>query len=375
MATHSSVLAWEIPWTEEPGRLKSMSWQKIGHNRAHTCFWKYISIYKKFMFFFPFKTTSTILGLNRDQSQLEDPRNTTITPSLFNVYAEYIVWNAGLDEAQSGIKTARKNINHLRYADDTTLMAETEEELKSLLMEVKEESKKVGLKLKIQKTKIMATGCITSWQIDGETMKTVRDFIFLGSKITADGDSSHEIKRRLLLGRKAVTNLDNILKSRHYLADKSLSSQSYDFSSSHVWMQKLDHKESSALKNWCFELWCWRRLLRIPWTARRSKQSILKEINPEYSSEGLMLKLKLQYSGHLMWRTNSLEKDPDDRKDWRQEDNGMSEDEMVGWHYQLNGYEFEQALRVVDGQGRLACYRPWGLKESDMTEWLNWRNI
>ena len=113
-------------------------------------------------------------------------------------------------------------------------MAETEEELKSLLMEVKEESEKVGLKLKIQKTKIMATGCITSWQIDGETMKTVRDFIFLGSEITADVDCSHEIKRRLLLGRKAVTNLDNILKSRHYLADKSLSSQSYDFSSSHV---------------------------------------------------------------------------------------------------------------------------------------------
>ena len=142
--------------------------------------------------------------------------------------------NVGLNEVQAGIKISGRNINHLRYADDTTLMAETEEELKSLLMEVKEESEKVGLKLKIQKTKIMATGCITSWQIDGETMKTVRDFIFLGSEITADVDCSHEIKRRLLLGRKAVTNLDNILKSRHYLADKSLSSQSYDFSSSHV---------------------------------------------------------------------------------------------------------------------------------------------
>ena len=130
---------------------------------------------------------------------------------LFNLYAEYIMRNAGLDEAQGGIKIARRNINHLRYTDDTTLMAGSEEELKSLLMKVKEESEKVGLKLNIQKTKIMASGPITSWQIDGETMA---DFIFLGSKITADGDCSHEIKRRLLLGRKVMTNLDSILKSR-----------------------------------------------------------------------------------------------------------------------------------------------------------------
>ena len=131
-----------------------------------------------------------------------------------NLYAEYIVRNARLDEAQAGIKIARRNINNLRYADDTTLMAENEEKLKSLLMKVKEESEKVGLKLNIQKTKIVASGPITSWQIDGETMEIVRDFIFLSSKITADGDCSHEIKRHLLLGRKAMTNLNSILKSR-----------------------------------------------------------------------------------------------------------------------------------------------------------------
>ena len=136
---------------------------------------------------------------------------------LFNLYAEYVMRNAGLDEAQAGIKIARRNSNHFRYADDTTLMAESEEELKSLLMKVKEESGKVGLKINIQKTKIMASGSIASWEIDGETMETVSDFIFFGgggSKITADGDYSHEIKRRLLLGRKVMTNLDSILKSR-----------------------------------------------------------------------------------------------------------------------------------------------------------------
>ena len=137
-----------------------------------------------------------------------------MSPCLFNLYAEYIIQNAGLDEAQAGIKIAGRNINNLRYADNTTLMAKSEEELKSFLMKVKEESEKVGLKLHIQKTKIMASGLITSWQIDGETVETVSDFIFLDSKITADGDCSHEIKRCLLHGRKAMTNLDSILKSR-----------------------------------------------------------------------------------------------------------------------------------------------------------------
>ena len=140
--------------------------------------------------------------------------------------------NSGLDEAQAGIKIARRNINNLRYADDITLMSESEEELESLLMKVKEKIEKAGLKVNIQKTKIMASGPITSWQIDGETMETVTDFIFLGSKITADGDYSHEIKRHLLLGRKAMTNLNSILKNRYYFADRGPSSQSYGFSSS-----------------------------------------------------------------------------------------------------------------------------------------------
>ena len=137
-----------------------------------------------------------------------------MSPCLFNFYAEYIMRNTGLKEAQAGIKVVGRNINNLRYADDTTLMAESKEELKSFLMKVKDESEKVGLKLNIQKMKIMASGPITSWQIDGETVETVADFIFLGSKITADGDGSHEMKRRLLLGRKVMTNLDSILKSR-----------------------------------------------------------------------------------------------------------------------------------------------------------------
>ena len=157
---------------------------------------------------------------------------------LFNLHAEYIMRNAELEEAQAGIKIAGRNINNLRYADDTTLMAESEEELKSFLMKVKEESANVGLKLNIQKTKIMAFSPITSWQIDGETVETVADFIFLGSKITADGDCSHEIKRHLLLGRKVMTNLDSIFKSRD-IAKKGPSSQGYGFSTGHVWMLRV----------------------------------------------------------------------------------------------------------------------------------------
>ena len=159
-----------------------------------------------------------------------------MSPCLFNLYAEYIMRNAGLEEAQAGIKIAGKNINNLRYADDTTLMAESEEELKSLLMKVKEESEKVGLKLNIQKMKIVASVPITSWEIDGEAVETVSDFIFGGSKITADGDCSHEIKRHLLLERKVMSNLDSILKSRDITLPKGSSSQGYGFSCGHVWM-------------------------------------------------------------------------------------------------------------------------------------------
>ena len=208
--------------------------------------------------------------------------------------------NAGLDEAQAGLKIARRNSNNLRYADDTTLMAEREEELKSLLMKVKEESEKVGLKLNIQKTKIMASD-LSSWQTDGETMETVTDFISWAPKITADDDCSHEIKRRLLLGRKVMTNLDSILKSKDItLPTKVHLVKAMVFPVVMYGCESWTIKKAECQIIDAFELWCWRRLLRVHWTARRSNQSILKEISPEYSLEGLMLKLKLQYLGHLM---------------------------------------------------------------------------
>ena len=169
-------------------------------------------------------------------------------------------------------------------------------------MKVKEESEKVGLKLNIQKTKIMASSPITSWQTDGETIDTVTDFILGGSKITADGDCSHEIKKCLLLGRKAITNLDSILKSRDLtLLTKAHIVKAMVFLVVKYGCESWTIKKTERRRTDGFELWCWRRLLRVPWTARRSNQSILKEISPEYSLEGLMLKLKLQYFGHLMW--------------------------------------------------------------------------
>ena len=179
--------------------------------------------------------------------------------------------NAGLEEAQAGIKIARRNINHLRYADDTTVMAESEEELKSLMMKLKEESEKVGLKRNIQKTKIMASGPITSWEIDGETVETVSDFILGGSKITADGDCSHEIKRHLLLERKVMTNLDSILKSRDItLPTKVRLVKAMVFTVVMYGCESWTVKKAEPLRIDAFELWCWRRLLRVPWTARRS---------------------------------------------------------------------------------------------------------
>ena len=216
--------------------------------------------------------------------------------------------SAGLDEAQAGIRIAGRNISNLRYADDTTLMAESKEELQSFLVKVKEESEKVGLILNIQKTKVMASGPITSWQIDGETVEIVTDFILGGSKITADGDCSHEIKRCLLLGRKVMTNLDSILKSRGitlptkvHLVKPMVFPEMYGCESWTI-------KKAECRRIDAFELWCWRRLLRVPWTARRSNQSILKEISLGISLEGMMLKLKLQYFGHVMQRVHSLEK-------------------------------------------------------------------
>ena len=183
--------------------------------------------------------------------------------------------NIGMDEAQAGIKIARRNINDLRYADDTTIVAESEEELKSLLMKMKKESEKVGLKFNIQKTKIMTLDTITSWQMVGETKEPVRDFIFLGSKITADGDCSNEIKTCLLLGRKAVTNLDSILKIRDITLETKVKAMVFPvvmYGCENWTIKKAERQRIDA-----FELWCWRRLWRVPWIARISNQSILKK--------------------------------------------------------------------------------------------------
>ena len=204
-----------------------------------------------------------------------------------------------MDESQAGIKIARKNINNLKYADATTLMAESEEEPKSLLMKVKEEHEKAGLKLKNQKTKIMASNSITSWQIEGEEIEAVTDFIFLGSKITVN-----IIKRYWLLERKAMTNLDSILKRRGITLPtkvcivKAMVFLVVMYGCESWTIKKAEHRRIDA-----FELWCWRKLLRVLWTARRSNQLILKEINPEYSLEGLILKLKLQ----ILWAPDGQE--------------------------------------------------------------------
>ena len=187
-----------------------------------------------------------------------------MSPCLFNSYAEYITRNAGLEEARAGIKIAGRTINNLRYTDDSTLMAESEEELKSLFVKVKEESEKVGLKLNIQKTKIMASGPITSWEIDGETVETVSDFIFGGSKITADGDCRHEIKRRLLLGRKVMTNPDSIFKSRDItLPTKVHLVKALVFPVVMYGCESWTIKEAEHRRTDAFELWCWRKLFRV----------------------------------------------------------------------------------------------------------------
>ena len=205
-------------------------------------------------------------------------------------------------------------------------------------MKMKEESEKVGLKLNIQKTEVMASGPITSWQIDGET---VSDFIFRGSKITADGDCSHEIKRCSLLGRKVMTYLDSIFRSRDItLPTKFHLVKAMVFPVVMYGCESWTVKKAERQRIDAFELWCWRRLLTVPWIARRSNQSILKEINPGCSLEGMILKLKLQYFGHLMRRVDSLEK-THWKRGWGQEEKGMTEDEMAGWHHRLDGRESE----------------------------------
>ena len=207
--------------------------------------------------------------------------------------------NAGQEEAQAGIKIAGRNINKLRHADDTTLIAESEEKLKNLLMKVKEESEKVGLKLNSQKTKIMTSGPITSWQIDGETREAVTNIIWAPKSlqmVTAPMKLRH-----LLLERKVMINLDSILKSRDItLSTKVCLVKAMLFPVVMYGCESWNIKKAEHQRTDAFELWCWRRFLRVPWTTRRSKQSILKEVSPEYSLEGLMLKLQLQYFGHLM---------------------------------------------------------------------------
>ena len=221
-------------------------------------------------------------------------------------------------------------------------MAESEEELKSLLMKVKEESEKASLKLNIQKTKIMASGPTTSWQIDGETVETVADFIFLGSKITADGDHSHEIKRRLLLGRKVMTNLDRVLKKqRRYFANKGPPSQSYGFSSHHVWMWELDYKDSWALKNWCFWTVVLKKTLESPLDYKE-----IQPVHPKGNQSWVFIgRTDVEAEAPILGPPDAkswlIWKDPDAGKDWGQEEKGTTVDEMVGWHHQLNGHEFE----------------------------------
>ena len=198
------------------------------------------------------------------------------------------------------------------------------------------------------------------------------DFIFWGSKITTDGDCSHEIKRRLLLGRKVMTNLDSIFKSRDITLPtkvrlvKAMVYPVVMCGCESCTVKKAEHQRIDA-----FELWCWRRLLRVPWTARRSNQSILKNISPVCSLEGMILKLKLQYFSHLNMKCWLIGKDSDAGRDWGQEENVMTEDEMAGWHYRLNGNEFEWTLGVGDGQGGLACCNSWGRKELDTSKRLN----
>ena len=227
---------------------------------------------------------------------------------------------------------------------------------------------------KVKRTTLMASGPITSWQVNGETIETVTDFNFSGFKIAADGDCSHEIKRCLLLIRKLMTNLDSILKSReNTLPTKDhLCSQSFGFSSSHVWMWELNYKEGWVPKKWCFWTVVLEKTLESPLDYKE-----IQLVHPKGNQSWTFIgRTDAEAETPILWPPDSkswfIGKDPDAGNDWRQEEKGMNEDEMVGWHHWLNGHEFDQALWVSDGQGGLVCCSPWGHKELDITEWLNW---
>ena len=284
------------------------------------------------------------------------------------------MWNAELDEAHIGIKIAGRNINNLRYADDTTLMAESEEELKSLFMKLKEKSEKVGLKLNIQKTKIMASSPITSWQLDGQTMETATDFIFLGSKITANGDCIHEIMRFAPWKKSCNKPRQRIRTHRHHFADKvklhiviAMVFPIIMYRCESWTIKKAEHRRIDA-----FELWCWRRLFRVSWTARRSNQSIRNETNPEYLLEGLML--KLQHFGHLIQRTNSLEKTLMLEKSEGRRRRGWQRMRWLDGITSSIDMSLSKFWEIVKDREAFPCCSPWGCKESDVTQWLNNNN-
>ena len=272
-----------------------------------------------------------------------------IVPCLFNLYAEYIIWNAELDKAEPGIKIAGRNISNLRYVDDATLMAETKKELKSLLMKVKEENEKVGLKLNIQKMKIMASGSITSWHIDGETKETVTDYIFLSSKITADGDQPWNLKTLPPWKKSYDQPRQLIKKQRHYFANKGLSSKNYGFPSSHVWVWELDHEESWVLKNWCFWTAMLEKTLESPLDCKE-----IQPVHPKGNQSWIFTGwTDAEAEAPILWSLDAkswlIWKDSDTGKDWRQEEKGTTEDEIVGWHHWFDGHEFVQAPGVGDG--------------------------
>ena len=280
--------------------------------------------------------------------------------SLMIIYSRYAINNS------------LRNINNLRYADDTILMAESEEELKSLLMRVKEESQTAGLKLNIQK--IMASSPITSWYRKGEKVEAVTDFIFLGSKITSDGDCSHKIKRHLLLGRKTMTNIDSILKSREIaLLTKWLAFHIVRAMVFPVVMYRCESwtiKKAEDWKNWCFQIWGLEKILESP-----SDYKMIKPVCPKGNQPWIFTgKTNSEAEAPIFWPPDAkslfIGKDPDAGKDWRHKKKRVTEDEIVRWHHQLNGHEFEEIPGNTKGQESLECCRTWVAKS--WTQFSNW---